>query len=188
MPLPDPAPRERVHCRSVRCEGFRRADGLWDVEGWLVDTKDYGFDNAWRGRVEAGVPVHGMGLCLTLDDDLTVVAAVAVMDHHPYEVCPRITPAFEKLVGLRIGAGWRRAVQERLGGIQGCTHLVELLGPMATTAYQTILPLRARRPRPEGAPERPPGHLDGCHALRRDGEVVRRFHPRWYTGEEEGGG
>ena len=28
-------------------------------------------------------------------------------------------------------------VRERLGGTEGCTHIVELLGPVATTAFQT---------------------------------------------------
>ena len=42
--------------------------------------------------------------------------------------------------GLRVGPGWRRAVRARLGGVQGCTHPVELLGPLATTAYQTVHP------------------------------------------------
>ena len=32
--------------------------------------------------------------------------------------------------GLRVGPGWRRAVRARLGGVQGCTHPVELLGPL----------------------------------------------------------
>ena len=69
----------------------------------------------------------------------------------------------------------------RLGGIRGCTHLVELLWPLATAAYQTIYPVLARE-RPARDEDRPPGHLDSCHALARDGEVVRAHHPRWYTG------
>ena len=99
----------------------------------------------------------------------------------PFAVCPAITPAFAKLEGLTIGPGWRRAVQGRLGGVQGCTHLVELLGPLATTAYQTIHPWRARH-QPPAETDRPPAHLDSCHALARDGEVVRRHYSRWYTG------
>jgi hypothetical protein len=96
---------------------------------------------------------------------------------------PAITPAFARLEGLRVGAGWRRAVQERLGGVQGCTHLVELLGPIATTAYQTIHVWRARH-EPSLETDRPPRHLNSCHALARDGELVRDHYPRWYTGAE----
>ncbi len=65
----------------------------------------------------------------------------------------------------------------RLGGVKGCTHLVELaIGALATTAIQTIGPLRRR------VPGRRPGHLDTCHALATDGEVVRARYPEFYTG------
>ena len=41
MPLPLPTvERKRMHLRSVRLEGFKRVDGLWEVEARLVDTKD----------------------------------------------------------------------------------------------------------------------------------------------------
>jgi hypothetical protein len=183
MGLSPPAPREAVHHRRIGCRGYRREDGLFDIEGHLTDTKGYPFDNAWRGQIPPGEPLHDMWLRLTVDEELTVIEAEAVTAAGPYAVCPAITPAFSKLEGLRIGPGWRRAVQARLGGIQGCTHLVELLGPLATTAFQTVYPLRARRGRGT-EDERPPPHLDSCHALARDGEVVRRHHPRWYTGAD----
>ena len=138
MPLSPAAAREHLHTREVRCQGFRRADGLWDIEGHLVDTKTYAFDNQWRGHVEAGVPVHQMWIRLTLDDHRTIQAVEAVTDHSPYEVCGAITPNFQRLVGLRIVPGFTARVKELLGGTEGCTHLVELLGPMATTSYQTM--------------------------------------------------
>jgi hypothetical protein len=181
MSLSPAAPREPVHHRQIECRGYRRADGLWDIEGHLIDTKSYPFTNSFRGEVAPGEPIHDMWLRLTLDDDLTVIAVQAVTEAGPFAVCPAITPAFTKLEGLTIGPGWRRAVQARLGGVQGCTHLVELLGPLATTAYQTIHAWRARH-EPQVETDRPPPHLDSCHALARDGPVVRQRYPRWYTG------
>ena len=77
MPLSEPAAREKLHTRTVTCEGFRRADGLWDIEGHMTDVKTYGFDNSWRGRVEPGEPLHGMWLRLTIDEDFTIRAAEA---------------------------------------------------------------------------------------------------------------
>ena len=182
MTLSPPRPRAPIHERRIECRGYRRDDGLWDVEAHLVDVKAYPFDNAWRGEIPPGEPLHDMWLRLTVDDRLTVVRAEAATVAGPFEVCPAITPAFSKLEGLRIGPGWRRAVQARLGGMHGCTHLVELLGPAATTAFQTVYPWRAKHAPREVEADRPPPHLDSCHALVRDGEVVRRHHPRWYTG------
>jgi hypothetical protein len=181
MPLPEPVPREPVHTRVVECRGYRRADGLWDIEGRLVDTKAYPFKNAFRGEIEPGEPIHAMWLRLTVDDELVVREVAAATDAGPYAVCPAIVPAFAALEGLKIGRGWRREVLARLGGVKGCTHLVELLWPLATAAYQTVYPLLARE-RPPSAEDRPPAHLDSCHAQARGGEVVRLHHTRWYTG------
>ena len=86
MPLSDPADRERLHDRRVHCTGFRRADGLWDIEGHLVDTKTYGFSNIHRGTIEAGVPVHEMRLRLTVDDALEIHAVEAETEHAPYRM------------------------------------------------------------------------------------------------------
>ncbi|MEZ5668209.1 MAG: DUF2889 domain-containing protein [Alphaproteobacteria bacterium] len=188
MPLSEPVTRDPIHVRSVTCRGYRRADGLWDVEGHLVDTKAYAFDSTSRGTLEPGEPVHEMWLRLTVDDDLVVRGVEAATDAAPFPVCPSIAPRFTQLVGLAIAPGWNAKVKQMLGGVQGCTHLVELLGPIATTAFQTIFPLRERERRQKG--DRAPVPLEKtpvgtCHALRADGPVVKEIWPEHYTG---GGG
>lgn len=190
MPLSAPAPRERFHTRSITCEGFARRDGLWDIEAHMTDIKGYAFANEWRGDIEPGTPIHGMWLRLTVDDDFVVRDVEAVTDHSPYEMCPAITPNFKRLIGLKIGPGWNRKVKERVGGIQGCTHLVELLAPMATVAFQTIaIGARNRRdelfgitraPRPESADTPPPSILGTCHAWAKTSPVVARFAPDFF--------
>lgn len=194
MPLSAPADREHIHTRQVTCQGFRRADGLWDIEGHLTDVKTYGFHTEERGRLAPGDPIHQMWMRLTVDDKLTVRAIEAVTDDSPYLACGSITPAFQTLVGLRIGPGWTRAIKERLGGPKGCTHLVELLGPLATTAFQTVFPILAReaalKAKAEGRPvqdgKERPVLLNMCHILASDGEVARKHWPEHYTGPEEG--
>lgn len=182
MPLSAPAPREPIHDRRVHCVGYRREDGLWDIEGHLVDTKSYGFRNAHRGWLSPGDPVHQMWLRLTIDEAMMIHAVEAVTEHAPFEMCPDITPNFQRLVGLRIGAGFRHAARERLGGTQGCTHLLELLGPMATTSFQSMS--AKRQAQRERDPARPPSFLNTCHAHASDSEVVKRFWPRFYTGPD----
>lgn len=183
MPLSPPAARKELHLRQVEVRGFQRDDGLWDIEGRLVDTKTYGFDNFDRGRIEPGQPIHQMILRLTLDDELMIHDAEAVTEESPYTVCKNVGPNFARLKGIRIGAGWRRQVQAAVGGAQGCTHLVELLGPMATTAYQTIWPVVARKRESEGkAWTSKPKTIDTCHAYASDGPVVKRLWPEFYTG------
>ena len=124
MPLSSAAPREHIHTRSIDCRGYRRSDGLWDIEGHLTDTKTYGFSNHFRGELAPGAPVHDMSLRLTVDDRLVIHAVEAVTESGPYEVCPSIAPNFQRLVGLRIYPGFQKQVRDLLGGVQGCTCLL----------------------------------------------------------------
>jgi hypothetical protein len=188
MPLSPPAERRHIHTRQVTCQGFRRADGLWDTEGHITDVKTYPFPNDYRGSIEPGEPIHDMWIRLTVDDGFEVKAVEAVTDKSPFQVCPAITPNFQRLVGLRIKSGWTQKVKELLGGVEGCTHLVELLGPVATTAFQTIFPVLARekaeREHPhESGRKRPPLLMNTCHAFRSDGEIARKSWPEHYTGD-----
>ena len=188
MPLSKPAERRHIHTRTVDCAGYRRSDGLWDIEGHLTDVKSYGFANAERGTIEPGDPIHEMWIRVTVDDRLTIVAIEAQTDKSPFGICGAITPAFQQLVGLSMVSGFTRKVKERVGGVHGCTHLAELLGPVATTAFQTVFPILSRE-RSEKAgvrrgDTRPP-LLNTCHAFASDGELVRQLWPNHYTGPEK---
>lgn len=192
MPLSSPAPREPIHTRKITCQGYLREDGLWDIEGHITDTKTYEWDNPFLGMLEPGTPIHQMWIRLTLDPALEVRAVETAMDHSPYPICPEVLPNFQRLIGLRIASGWRRRVREHLGGVEGCTHMVELLSPLATTAFQTIVPYQRRLKRmslEEGETDgttRRPRQIDTCYSWAGNREVVRRYIPDFYTGEEGG--
>ncbi len=181
MPLSPPTNREQIHHRAVECRGYRREDGLWDIEGYLRDTKSYTFSNQDRGEMEPGTPIHEMWLRLTVDDELLIHEAEASLDYGPYNICPRIATNYANLKGLRIGPGWRREINKIVGGVNGCTHLRELLGPVATTAFQTIYPIMSRQRRRAGEKQRP-AMLGSCHAYSADSEVVKRLWPDYYKG------
>lgn len=180
MPLPEPAAREPIHTRLIDCRGFRRADGLWDIDGRLTDTKTYAFTNRWRGELDPGEPVHDMRIRLTIDEELKVLTVEAATDAGPFTVCGAIAPDYARLQGAVIGPGWRTRIRQLFGGVSGCTHLTELLGVMATVAYQTLYARRQQRA--ERNPDERPAMLDTCHALSSDGEVVKRHWPRFYSG------
>jgi hypothetical protein len=199
MPLSAPASRTHLHTRTVTCQGFLRDDGLFDIEGRIVDVKTYGFDSSWRGRVEPGTPVHDMSIRLTVDDSLAIRAVDASSDHHPFQICPQVTPNFQRLVGARIGPGFTREVRKRVGGVEGCTHIVEMLGQVATTAFQTVYADRARalrkeqkgtaaeapKPADPAAAKRRPYVLDTCHAWDSRGDLVKKHMPEHYVGQDK---
>lgn len=192
MPLSPPVARQPIHTRTIVCNGYRRDDGLWDVDAHLTDVKTYAFFTDERGDMPAGKPIHGMWIRLTVDTGFTVHAIEAVTDDSPYIACPGITANFQQLVGLTIGPGWTKAVKERLSGVNGCTHLVELMGPVATVAFQTIYPMitkeQRERERATGIKTPQTGRptlLNMCHIFASDGPVVQRYWPDYYTGPEE---
>jgi len=181
--LPEPVPREAVHLRSINTRGFLRSDGLWDLEAELIDTKDYQTTtNGDRPRA-AGEPVHRMQIRLTIDDDFVVRAAVAAMLDTPFGECAPAAEPFDGLVGARIGPGWRKQVDAAMGGIRGCTHLRELLGVMATVAFQTVPGYRRHEQKlrgEEAAPLREPAHQMGkCLSWDFDGPVIARIAPQF---------
>ena len=148
--LSPPVQREAVYKRQINCNGFVRNDGLYDIEAELTDNKTYAFPSDFRGTVTPDLPVHHMILRVTINKERVIQHAEAVTITGPYAICPTANEMFHNLVGLQIGPGWRRKVQAAIGGRHGCTHITELLGPVATIAYQTLFGEEARQNRQLG--------------------------------------
>jgi hypothetical protein len=183
MPLSKPNPRNQIHNRKIEARGFQRDDGLWDIESRLIDTKTYSFDNTDRGMINSGEAIHDISIRITIDDDMTVQSAEAVIDSGPFTLCGDITPAFKALEGLSVKPGWRKSVLQRLGGTKGCTHIVDmLLGPIAVTSWQTVNPARQKRNAPSGGGK--PPLLNSCHAFSAASRVVKREWPDYYVPED----
>jgi hypothetical protein len=180
MPLSEPVAREVLHTRRIVLQGYHRADGLFDIEAQLTDTKTNGFSSEDRGFIEPGEPLHGMSMRMTVDEDMLIVGFEAATDYSPYRICPEIAPNFASLVGLRIGRGFLRAAAERVGGTHGCTHLRELLQQMGTVVFQTLYSARTRRGQDA---EAKPALLNTCYAYSSDSEVVQRRWPEHYKGD-----
>lgn len=183
MPQPLPtAPRTRTHIRSIVLEGWKRDDGLWDIEARLTDLKDHDYLLA-SGLRAKGEAVHEMWVRVTIDADFAIVDAAASIEAMPYPGCERIAASYRKIVGLNLARGFRRTVGEMFGTVAGCSHLTELLSSLPTAAIQTFA--GERRDTETGGGGKP-FQLDRCHALDTTGEIVRRYYPRWYraTGTE----
>jgi len=177
MPLPvTEVERELRHTRRVRFEGYKRADGLWDIEGHLTDIKSH--DTAMKTGVRrAGQPVHEMWIRLTIDRHLNVLDAAASSDAVPYPGgCEAITPSFKRLIGLNLARGFRKQVKDLFGGVKGCTHLTEMLAWFPTATIQTFAG-EIPEERDDG---RRPFQLNQCHALDTTSETVKKWYPRWY--------
>jgi hypothetical protein len=169
--------REELHFRRIDMRGFRRSDGLFEVEGRVVDRKPHDFEPLFGQSVPAGTPMHDMGVRLVFDENMVVCDVQTFTDAAPYEACPAGGLALQELKGLRMTSGWSREVRSRLAGARSCTHLVELLVPLATVAFQSLSALRRGQPDHLDATGQPT-KIDSCYAYAAEGELVRQ---RWPT-------
>jgi len=179
VPLSEPVQRELLHLRDIAVRGFRRADGLFDVEAEITDTKTYAFGVGDRGRLMPGDKLHNMLLRITVDEGLTIVAAEASTEWAPFNVCPGGAATFGRLAGLKIRGGFLREAFACIGGVQGCTHIRELLQQMATVAVQTTYVVRASQNDASTGAGR---LLNTCFAYADTGELVRQRWPEHYAG------
>ena len=175
-----PITREELHHRRIDMRGYLRSDGFYEVEASVVDRKAQPFEPLMGGKhVAAGEPVHDMGVAIVFDARMLVHDVRTFTRSAPYDVCPEGGQALQSLVGLRMTAGWNKEVRDRLGGGKSCTHLMELLGPLATTAFQTTSALRRSQPTPVDARGRPL-KIDSCYAYGAQRELVRMHWPQFH--------
>lgn len=177
--------RRLMHRRSVECQGYLRHDGLWEVEARLVDTKPFAQRDRYRGLLQPGDPVHDIALRLAVDDRMTIIEAETTMRATPYPTCIEVEPILQRLVGERIGNGWRALVRQKIGRLETCTHLAELLGPAVTALFQTMshgkTPEHPDSPDNQRSAGERPFFIGGCHSWRTDGPIVAEMFPQFAT-------
>lgn len=180
MPLPTPQPRTLVHTRQVTYHGYQREDGLWDIEGHLLDTKPHRFDIPGERTWQPNEPLHDMRIRVTVNAQLTIQEIAVVMDAFPHGECPPAQEPMQKMVGHTMGAGWRKTIDTHLGNAKGCTHLRELLFNMATAAFQAVSHSFAMKDA-----NTPPPHLGRCMSWGFESPLVERRYPMFFKWPEK---
>ena len=180
MALPTAASeRELKHRRSIEVQIYSRGNGLWEVDARVSDVRTRETRMA-AGMLPAGVPIHDMLLRLVVNERFDIVEAGAQTLAMPYAgECNSYGDVYARLVGLNLMRGFRQAVKERLGGIQGCTHITELTQVLPTAVVQAFAG-EVLDTRGDAADSEQPFQIDRCHALRADGLAVKTYYPRWY--------
>ncbi len=186
MALPTSASnRQLKHRRSIDVQIYARGNGLWEVDAHITDVRSRETRMA-TGMLPAGQPIHDMLLRLVVDERFDVIEAGAETRAMPYPgECNNYGDVYGRLVGLNLLKGFRHAVKERLGGIQGCTHITELTQVLPTAVVQALAD-EVLDTRSDAADSQPPFFIDRCHALRADGRTVKTYFPRWYRAPQNG--
>jgi len=173
--------RRLLHTRQIVCEGFLRDDGLIDVEGTMRDISPRGSDLFFKA-LGAGEDLHRMRVVMTVDADLVIQQLEVHTEAAPTPWCAASNPSYSALAGLKIGPGFTKKVRALVGGNKGCTHLTELLGPLATTAMQALFALRRETNNLRTLHAAPgllpkPALADTCQVYRSDGEALKAIWP-----------
>jgi hypothetical protein len=158
-----------------------RSDGLYEIEGRMVDQKTYEAVLPFK-TVAPGVPFHDMRITMAVDADMVIRHVEARTAAAPTPYCTEMNATYASLVGVSIGPGFKAEVKARVGGAKGCTHLTDLLGPMATTVIQASLAQmqtaeRVRMLTDSEFPMPKPWVIGTCHTYRMDGEAVKVIWP-----------
>ncbi len=174
--------RTSIHQRQISCQGFLREDGLWDIEAILTDVKSHPLQTAQLGIIPTGAPIHNISLKLTLDNELLIHFVEAKTQNAPFSSCSEVNQSYKQLVGIKISTGWNRKVKKLFSGVNGCTHLNELLPVVATLAIQTIYPYLEMRPETASVNEKKlnPVLENSCHSFNTQGENVENYWPESY--------
>ena len=185
--LPNGITREEIHHRRIDMRGFRRSDGLFEVQAHLTDRKTHDFVKPADGRtVPARAAVHDMSVALVFDKDMIVREVQTSMDAFPYRTCPGGGDSLQSLIGLRIGAGWNTEVRKRLPSADTCSHLKELLSPMASAAYQTMTSVLSGLLDERDSTGRPV-KIGQCHAYGPTRDLVKTLWPEFHRTNDDRG-
>ena len=123
-----------------------------------------------------GDVIHHMEVTLTVAwPELVISAIEGTMRTFPHPgVCPDALPPLQSLVGVAVGRGFTRAVNERIGRERGCTHVAALIlamGPVvrqgAGAAFGFVKPGSGAMP----------WFINSCQAWREGGPLHRQFLP-----------
>lgn len=172
--------RALVHTRQITCDVYQRGDGAYEVEANMFDRKTAQAVLPFR-TVAPNEKFHDMHLALTVSPDLVIEHVEARSEAAPTPFCKEINAAYAGLRGVRIGPGFKARVKELVGGVNGCTHLTDMLGPIATTVIQASFARmqtaqRLREIENQAVVVRP-WVIDTCYAYRSDGEAARLVWP-----------
>jgi hypothetical protein len=173
-----------LHDRTYRVRAYRKSRDELLLRGRVRDQKPAGL--YMPGDPEA-LTVHEMVIDLTVElPSLVITDAVAHMEVHPHDECPRVMDHYGNLIGLSIARGFTHRVRELFGGPRGCTHTTALLQAMAPVTIQSTWSMRVmaevdsgtavaapRRMTPEERREGYRFNLNSCHVWDETGEFAQ---------------
>ena len=179
--------RELIHSRNIELKCYMRSENLFDIEAHIHDSKPFTTYSHSIGTRDPGLAIHDMWLRVTINRELIIQSAEAVMPTGAHFSCVPATEIYSELKGIKIGPGWLKVAKSKLISSKACTHITELLQQIGTTAYQGIWGLNLRKE--EIATKQNISFssklLDTCFGFRKGGELDNRRKKIMRSGEKK---
>lgn len=160
-----------LHKRRIETDCWLLEDGTMKVVGELDDDKGIPFQ-AYSKHIPSGGDLHTLRVTLLVSSELIIQEAKIEMIDVPGEYCMEIEPMAERLIGLAVAKGYVRAINERLGGVKSCNHIVSLLQSMGPAIIQAYYSIQGLKNVENG------GWLqlmNMCHVFREEGPLIARL-------------
>ena len=138
--------QHKSHIRNIEISIYSTHDeNKFIVEGFLKDDRlnDY---YLITGEKRHGGKIHNMAVRMLVSvPHMKIEDIEAEMIDVPGEECHDTTDFVKSVIGLTLTQGYSIKVRSLLGGINGCTHMVNLLINMAPAAIQGIWSFKAQK-------------------------------------------
>jgi hypothetical protein len=137
-----------IHQRKIEVRTYPLENNQLVVEGRLTDDRLVnGFH--WDGRPRPAGVVHQMVIRLLVGDwPPTILEAESEMLEIPHDLCRTVAETIQKIVGVPVSAGFSDQIKQRLGGLEGCSHLTHLILAMGPAILHGYWTQHSRKPRP----------------------------------------
>lgn len=167
---------KKVHTREIYTSIYEGASDSIIVEGMLRDER---LVESYRHTGDRHSPetVHHMLIRMELRLPQLIIEDIEVeMPTIPHSTCIETRESLAAIKGLPIVSGFTTKARTRLGGTQGCCHLLALLMAMASAAVQGAWSKMSQEP---FDPATMPGALkrvvNTCRVWREDGPLVQEW-------------
>jgi hypothetical protein len=168
--------KNKLHTRKIEISTYEYDTQRIIVEGFLQDDR-LQHTNSLTGEKFPPGTIHHMSIRLLVNCSNYLIEDIDVdLIAVPRDICRETLQCLTPIKGLTIARGFTSKVKKLVGGIKGCTHLLELLLAMAPAAVQGFAAHQLRKPSgfdSDQAKLITKYLINTCHAWREDGPFVK---------------
>lgn len=167
----------KLHTRSIEVSTYEYDGQRIIVEGFLRDERFQETHLMTGENLPAGV-IHHMTVSLLVNCSNLLIEDIDVaLPAIPRKECGETLKSLSPLKGLSITKGFTAKVKKIAGGVNGCTHLVELMLALAPAVFQGYAAHQSRKESFEPDQARRIVHslVNTCHAWREDTPAIAKL-------------